>query len=129
MLQQRTRVVSIDQEVGEEGGETLERLLSDASAVTPEQRLLNEEGRRNLIYALSKLPDRERMILARRFGLGGASGGSGETLNDIATRVGLSRERVRQIESQARERLRKLLSRRGRSPNRSQAPSTRQEVD
>jgi len=115
MLQQRMRVVSIDQEIGKEGGDTFERLLGDARAVTPEQRLLEKEGRKDLIYALSKLPDRERLILTRRFGLDGVGGESGETLHDIAVRIGLSRERVRQIESRARERLKRLLNR-GRKP-------------
>ena len=128
MLQRRTRVVSIDQEIGEEGGETLERLIGDTDSLTPEQSILDREGRKNLIYAMSKLPDRERMVLSRRFGLNGAGGGNGETLNDIATCVGLSRERVRQIESQARERLKKLLGRRVKTPTRSQAPPAGQEA-
>jgi RNA polymerase sigma factor (sigma-70 family) len=128
MLQRRARVVSIDQKIREEDGDTLEHVIGDARVPTPEQRMLDREGRRNLLYAVAELPHRERMVLSRRFGLGAASGGRGETLNDIATQVGLSRERVRQIESQARKRLKKLLGRRFKPAFRSRGPTAGQEA-
>ena len=112
LLRQRATVVSMEQEIGEGSSATLERRLRDRHAVNPEQRLLSRERRGMLTDAMSRLPERERLVIERRFGL---TGERGETLNDIAASIGLSRERVRQIESQARVRLRKLIQRLGAS--------------
>jgi RNA polymerase primary sigma factor len=54
---------------------------------------------------LGHLNDRERQILVRRFGLGGASE---TTLEQLGKEMGITKERVRQIESRAQEKLRKL---------------------
>ena len=73
----------------------------------------------NLLEALEALTERERAVLERRFGLDGEPA---ESLNEIGRRIGLSRERVRQIEMQARRRIRRALSRRnsyGRAHDRS----------
>jgi RNA polymerase primary sigma factor len=78
-------------------------LLPDAGALSPEGPLLAEDTVRRVRCALATLPDRERQVLERRFGIGG---GRGETLQEIGERFGVSRERVRQIEQRALERLR-----------------------
>ncbi len=75
----------------------------------PEARLEAEEGIHALRSALRALDSRERLILARRYGLGGADP---QTLLQIATALGLSRERVRQIQSDAERTLRHMLARR-----------------
>ena len=53
--------------------------------------------------AVSELPDREREVIQLRYGLNGTT--EAHSLEEIGRRLGLTRERVRQIESQALERL------------------------
>ena len=59
------------------------------------------------VQLLDTLPDRDRAMIARRFGL---HGGEPETLSVIATRFGVSKERVRQIERRALAYLRELAA-------------------
>jgi RNA polymerase primary sigma factor len=53
---------------------------------------------------LGKLDDRERRIIISRFGLGGASE---QTLEQLGRELGITKERVRQIESRAQDKLRR----------------------
>jgi RNA polymerase sigma factor (sigma-70 family) len=69
---------------------------------TPEDRLLSLIRRDQLARALDALPERERQVIVMRFGL---EGEEPKTLAEIGKRLGLSRERVRQIEVRALERL------------------------
>jgi RNA polymerase nonessential primary-like sigma factor len=64
---------------------------------------------------LDFLGDKPREIITRRFGLGevGLDRGESQTLEQVATAVGLTRERVRQIQMQALEKLKMILSRNG----------------
>ena len=56
---------------------------------------------------LGRLDDRERQIIISRFGLGGASE---QTLEQLGRELGITKERVRQIESRAQDKLRKIAS-------------------
>jgi len=114
ILRHRTWTVSLNQEVGEQRTKTLEELIEDERATSPEQEYLDRESVKNLAEALSGLPAKQRFVLERRFGLDGEPGVS---LRNVAAQLGLSGERVRQIEVEARERLRKLLTRK-RDPRR-----------
>jgi RNA polymerase sigma factor (sigma-70 family) len=67
-----------------------------------EERLRGEQARR----LLDALPERERRILELRFGFDGNS----RTLEEIGTEIGLTRERVRQLERQALARLQHLTA-------------------
>ena len=71
-------------------------------------------ARADLAGVLQDLPDTERTVITLRFGLGGEEP---LTLESIGRRLGLTRERVRQIESAALERLRRLLAARDVEPN------------
>ena len=82
---------------------TLEDTLADEESVEFETASDQDRLRETLDHELEGLPDRERRILLLRFGLGG---NNPHTLDAIGKELGLSRERVRQIESQAMERLR-----------------------
>jgi len=78
-------------------------LVADSVALTPEAALLNQDARRRATLALAALTHREREVLELRFGLRNSHG---RTLQEIADRLGVTKERVRQIEKRALERLR-----------------------
>jgi RNA polymerase nonessential primary-like sigma factor len=59
---------------------------------------------------LEELTDKQREVIARRFGL---SGYEGATLEEVGREIGLTRERVRQIQVEALRRLREILERQG----------------
>lgn len=85
--------------------ESLEAALREGPADTESRRKNEEEEQLNLLASirrsLLKFPDRERDIIHRRMGFLGRS----ETLQQIADDYGLTRERVRQIESKATQKL------------------------
>jgi RNA polymerase primary sigma factor len=84
----------------------LEDLLADEDAVDPADEVDRHELRGVLSRAVETLEPREREILEHRFGL---AGDEPLTLQQIGERLGLSRERVRQLETRALERLRERV--------------------
>jgi RNA polymerase primary sigma factor len=92
---------SLSQPVGMDGDSDLVDLLADPAAADPleeaERSLLQQTVQRRL----EQLPDRERLIVERRFGLHGEP----QTLETVGLELGLTRERVRQLEVQALKRL------------------------
>jgi RNA polymerase primary sigma factor len=103
--------ISLDTPVGEEGEASVGDLVPDAAATDPATAAERSDLARRLDVALDELlTERERTVLRLRFGLGG---GEPQVLGDVGRELGISRERVRQIEATA---LRKL--RRPRTPNR-----------
>jgi RNA polymerase primary sigma factor len=78
-------------------------LLSD-STTSPEEQVVARNARLRVRRVLGSLTERERTVLQLRFGIRSERA---HTLEEIAERIGLSRERVRQIERQALERLRR----------------------
>jgi RNA polymerase primary sigma factor len=82
---------------------SFEDALPDEQAVDPERAIDDGRLSRAVHQLLSGLEPRERQIVGWRFGL---SDDKQETLDEIGKRLGLSRERVRQIESGALARLR-----------------------
>jgi RNA polymerase primary sigma factor len=77
--------------------------LPDTQAISPEAQLLEGDARRRAELSWSSLNEREREVLELRFGLRNSHG---HTLQEIAGRLGITRERVRQIEKRALTRLR-----------------------
>jgi RNA polymerase sigma factor (sigma-70 family) len=83
----------------------------------PEAIVLNVDRARCARAALAVLSPRQRLVIALRYGLG-ADGAEPASLTDVARVVGLSRERVRQIENQALSAIRAELADTGWKPNR-----------
>jgi RNA polymerase primary sigma factor len=100
-------VQSIDAPQGDPDGQTLGDRLRDPSEPEPAARLDRARLREVLDRGLGKLGSRERKVLRWRFGL---EEGGEETLQQIGARLGLSRERVRQIQTAAMEKLRRQES-------------------
>jgi RNA polymerase primary sigma factor len=95
-------VTSLDRPVGSESETSLGELVSGNEA-PPEEELEVSLRQEALHRAVAELPDRERDVLKLRFGLNGDP--SPQSLEQIGKTLGLTRERVRQIESEALKRL------------------------
>jgi RNA polymerase nonessential primary-like sigma factor len=102
VLMRVPRSVSLDVKVGKDKDTELGDLL-EAEEVTPEQVLMRESLQGELVQLLADLTDREREVISLRFGLGNTQALS---LADIGRVLELSRERVRQIEAKALQKLR-----------------------
>ncbi len=95
-------VTSLDKPISEASGTTFQELLAGEDEDV-EQEVTVNLAQEALHDALDELPDREREVLKRRYGLNGER--DPESLEEIGRGLGLTRERVRQIESDALERL------------------------
>lgn len=102
------RELSLDDFVDAEEGCRLETLIADPKSESQEQRIYEREVVHLVNKAMVTLDDRERHIILNRFGL---SGGSEQTLEEIGRGLRLSRERVRQLERDAKHKLRANLIR------------------
>jgi RNA polymerase sigma factor (sigma-70 family) len=107
-LQLRLREVSLDDKVGRERDTTISDYLVDRNCTSPEDDLIQREASSLVTEALTHLTDQEKTVVTFRFGL---AGGTPLTLKEIGEQMGISRERVRQIECQAKTRLRKMFAR------------------
>jgi RNA polymerase primary sigma factor len=98
--------VSLSDPVGqdEEGSRELGDTLAQQAVPSPADDLFHHTLLAQVRLALGELDAKEREVVVRRFGL---HGGDPETLQQIGDDLGLSRERVRQIEARAKERLRR----------------------
>ena len=105
LLQLNPETCSLDAPVGADEEDSLGFLLEDIQAPQPQEKLIREELSRILEELLSMLTERQRMVLRLHFGM---EDGQCHSLEQISIRFGVSKERVRQIERQAMERLQKL---------------------
>ena len=103
----RYRPVSLDDPDRPHGHPRLIEVLVDTRSKDPEREMMTEQDLARLELSFASLTDRERAILTARFGL---SGSRVLTLREIGSRMGLSRERVRQIELAACDKLRSRLA-------------------
>ena len=99
------RLASLDRVVGEEGETTMGEVIADEHAPLPVDRVLEDDLIRRVHEAIDLLDDRERRVLVLRFGL---EGHQPQTLEEIGTELGLTRERIRQMQNRALARLRAL---------------------
>ena len=102
VLQKVPRSVSLDTKVGKDRDTELGDLL-ETEDISPEEQLMRESLKRDLQQLLTDLTTREQEVITLRFGLGD---GVPYSLAEIGRTLELSRERVRQIESKALQKLR-----------------------
>ena len=86
---------------------TIEEIVSDGNTPTPDQVVMDNDEMRQLIGLLGNIDEREAKILKLRYGLDGEDP---MTLKEIGLRIGLTRERVRQIEHETLRKLRDAMS-------------------
>jgi len=103
----RQHPVSLDAPAGEDGTASLHDVVEDPSAMPGEGLGALLRARADLAGVIQDLPDNERTVVMLRFGLGNEEA---MTLESIGRKMGLTRERVRQIEAGALKRLRGLLA-------------------
>jgi RNA polymerase primary sigma factor len=94
--------VSLEAPLGDEDSQ-LSDLIKDESAVAPDDATFHEQLKEQVEDVLGALSDRERRVLRLRFGL---DDGRQRTLEEVAREVGVTRERIRQIEAKALRKLR-----------------------
>lgn len=100
------QIISLDQPVdGDEGAYAVDLLVSDEPG--PEEQLIESDQATHVAEWLSLLPDQQRIVLTRRYGLDGRDP---ETLLAIGERMGTTRERVRQIQVDGLKTLRRLVA-------------------
>ena len=101
-----TGISSLNAPIGEEGTTEFMNLIEDESIISAVDGLSNFLMQERIKGLLEKMSKRERKILSLRFGL---KDGVGHTLRDTAKNFGITRERVRQIESAAMKKIREMM--------------------
>jgi RNA polymerase primary sigma factor len=107
ILQVRSRELSLDDTLGPDSDTPLSDRLADERSVNPENEFLRHENEELVRWAVGTLDEEERSVIMSRFGL---EGGRVSTLREIGVRLGVSRERIRQLEVRAKNRLRKAIT-------------------
>jgi DNA-directed RNA polymerase sigma subunit (sigma70/sigma32) len=96
--------LSLSAAVGEEGSLELGDTLEQDSIPSVELEMIRSSFERQIQAMVGELEEKEREVIRMRFGLDGEEP---RTLQEIGAALGLSRERIRQIESRAKEKLRR----------------------
>jgi RNA polymerase primary sigma factor len=121
-LQSGGRTLSLEEKVGREQDRCLADYLVDERSGSPAEFLIREEAARLIREALPRLAPRERRVLSYRYGL---EGRPTLVLQEIGRKLSISRERVRQIETQAKRHLLRLIRPHLSSPARRPRPAPR----
>jgi RNA polymerase primary sigma factor len=98
---------SVPQNDQADAGWSIDEMLMDGRAKTPDTEMGDSDDLKQVLQLLSKMDQREATVLRMRFGLDDEEP---KTLKEIGERLGLTRERVRQIESEALHKLNESLS-------------------
>lgn len=112
MMELNEHMVSLDMQISNDGngGKSLVESLPDKNATDPSDMLTNDALHASLEECLNELNEKQREVICRRFGLGGYER---QTLEEVGQAVGLTRERVRQIQMSGLKTLREILTSRG----------------
>lgn len=110
MLGLNERVTSVDTPLGPDSDKSLLDTIPDLQVSDPAELLQDEDMRTSIGEWLGELTEKQREVVARRFGLRGYEA---STLEEVGREIGLTRERVRQIQVEALRRLRDILEKHG----------------
>ena len=110
MLGLNERIASVDTPYSKDADKPLVDMLQDEAANDPADRIQDDDIQVNLEHWLDKLNEKQREVVERRFGLHGYES---STLESVAQELGVTRERVRQIQMDALRRLRDILEKEG----------------
>jgi RNA polymerase nonessential primary-like sigma factor len=110
MLGLNERIASVDTPYSKDADKPLVDMLQDEAADDPADRIQDTDIQANLEHWLGKLNAKQREVVERRFGLHGYEN---STLENVAQELGVTRERVRQIQMDALRRLRDILEKEG----------------
>jgi len=110
LLRLNERTLSVDTPMGDDTEKPLLEALADQQNDGPAEILEDNNMRAQLDECLHLLNEKQRSILARRFGL---LGYEAATLEEVGSEVGLTRERVRQIQVEALKALRTIMEEKG----------------
>lgn len=114
ILELNERVSSVDVPMGRSSDRTIIETIADTTLSDPEELLEEDDMAMALENLLGQLTDKQQEVLIRRFGL---RNHDPQTLEEVGLEVGLTRERVRQIQVEALRRLRSLMLREGLNPD------------
>lgn len=110
MLGLNERVSSVDVSLGQDSDKTLLDTLTDERPTDPCELLQDDDLSQSIDQWLSDLTEKQREVVIRRFGL---RGHESCTLEEVGQEIGLTRERVRQIQVEALKRLREIFEKNG----------------
>ena len=100
------RPASLEAPIGEDETTEFGEIIGDESALDPFETLKDKSTKQDITALLHKLDEREQLILRHRFAL---DGGKEQTLEEIGAKLGVTRERVRQVQNIALRKLRKMM--------------------
>lgn len=106
MLKLNERVTSIDVPGGKDFDQPLVESLSDHDRPSPSEQLQEDGMRQNVATWVFQLPEKQREVICRRYGL---CGYEDSTLEEVAQELNVTRERVRQIQMDGLKRLKEIL--------------------
>jgi len=110
MLALNERVTSVDTPIGPSSEKSLLDTIADEKSADPSETLQEDNMRSSIDGWLDELSEKQREVVARRFGLRGYET---STLEEVGREIGLTRERVRQIQVEALRRLRDIMEKQG----------------
>ncbi len=110
MLRLNEKISSVDTPIGGDSDKALLDVIADERNSGPEGEIQDKDINDHIVQWLGELNAKQREVLARRFGL---LGYEPSTLEDVGKEIGLTRERVRQIQVEALRRLKDILQHEG----------------
>jgi RNA polymerase nonessential primary-like sigma factor len=106
MLKLNERVTSIDIHGGKDFDKPIVESISDGDSMSPPEKLQEDGIKENITRWIFQLSEKQREVICRRYGL---CGYEGSTLEQVAQELGVTRERVRQIQMDGLKRMKEIL--------------------